>query len=350
MTGKTAVVAGAFGVVGQALIAHLEALGDWQVIGLSRRDALNGARAQHIAVDLTDAAASRQALAALPPVDIAFFAAYAPRATFAEEVAPNLAMLVNLVDAVEARSPKLQRIVLTQGSKWYGSHLGPYKTPANEDDPRLPIANFYYAQQDWLAARQQGKGWSWSALRPHAILGHAMGSAMSLLDVIAVYAAISKQLGLPLRFPGKPGAFTALYQMTDARLFARAMLWAATAPACANRAFNLTNGDLVRWCHLWPAIADAFQMPVGPVQTFSLAQAMADKEPLWRDMVQRHGLRSEALLRQLNWRFGDFVFGSDYDHVSNLTQARQAGWCESIDTTQVMVELLRDLRQRRIVP
>ena len=30
---------------------------------------------------------------------------------------------------------------------------------------------------------------------------------MSILSVIAVYASISKAFGLPLKFPGKPGAF-----------------------------------------------------------------------------------------------------------------------------------------------
>jgi hypothetical protein len=50
------------------------------------------------------------------------------------------------------------------------------------------------------------------------------------------------------------------------------------------------------------------------------------------------------------WRFGDFVFHSDHDHISNLTRARQAGWCESLDTGEALVELLRDLRARRIIP
>jgi hypothetical protein len=30
---------------------------------------------------------------------------------------------------------------------------------------------------------------------------------MSILPAIAVYASIAKELGLPLRFPGKPGAY-----------------------------------------------------------------------------------------------------------------------------------------------
>ena len=35
-----------------------------------------------------------------------------------------------------------------EGGKAYGSDLGPYKTPAREDDPRLMSPNFYYDQED----------------------------------------------------------------------------------------------------------------------------------------------------------------------------------------------------------
>ncbi|MGI4940609.1 MAG: NAD-dependent epimerase/dehydratase family protein, partial [Janthinobacterium lividum] len=168
-------MAGAFGAVGHSLVAHLQSRGDWQVIGLGRRQAPPGPNSRFIAVDLTDADATRSALSVLPPADAVFFAAYAPRPTPAEEVGPNLAMLQNLMAAVEPRSAALGRVVLLQGSKWYGNHLGPYKTPANEDDPRLPVPHFYYAQQDWLAQRQLNKPWIWSALRPHAVIGFVSG-------------------------------------------------------------------------------------------------------------------------------------------------------------------------------
>jgi nucleoside-diphosphate-sugar epimerase len=350
MAQRTAIVAGPFGAVGHSLVAHLEKAGDWQVIGLGRRRAAPGPQSRFIAVDLTDAAAARAALSDLPPADTVFFAAYAPRPTPAEEVVPNLAMLQAVMEAVEPRSPALNRVVLLQGSKWYGNHLGPYKTPANEDDPRLLAPHFYYAQQDWLAERQWGKSWTWSALRPHAVIGFAENSAMTLLNVLAVYAAVSKELGQPLRFPGKPGAYDAVYQMTDAGLLARAMVWAASEPACANQPFNITNGDLVRWCHLWPKIAAAFDMEVGPPQPLNLEAAMADKEPLWASMVARHGLRPSTLAQLASWRFGDFVFASNYDHISNLTRARQAGWCESLDTEAALIGQLRALRRERVVP
>jgi hypothetical protein len=112
-------------------------------------------------------------------------------------VVPDLAMLSNLVEAVEPRSPGLRLVVLLQGSKWYGSRLGRYKAPADEDDPRLPLPSFYYAQQDWLAARRRGRAWNWSALRPRRA-GLATGSAMSLLAVLAVLGAICRWLGVEL--------------------------------------------------------------------------------------------------------------------------------------------------------
>ena len=61
----------------------------------------------------------------------------------ADMVGPNLAMLANTVETVEATASNLQHVLVMQGTKYYGSHLGPFKTPAKEDDPRHPPPNFY---------------------------------------------------------------------------------------------------------------------------------------------------------------------------------------------------------------
>jgi hypothetical protein len=78
---------------------------------------------------------------------------------------------------------------------------------------------------------------------------------------IAVYAAICGELGVPFSFPGKRGAWTALYEVTDARILAQAAHWAATTPSAAGEAFNITNGDDFRWCNMWPKFADMFGLP-----------------------------------------------------------------------------------------
>lgn len=83
---------------------------------------------------------------------------------------------------------------------------------------------------------------------------------MNLAMVIAVYASIARELKVPLRFPGKPGAYGSLLEMTDAGLLARATVWAATDERCADQAFNINNGDLFRWSSLWPKIARFFDL------------------------------------------------------------------------------------------
>ncbi len=118
---------------------------------------------------------------------------------------------------------------------------------------------------------------------------------MSILPAIAVYAAISKELGLPLRFPGKPGAYGTIYQVTESSHFAGAALRAATEKRAANQAYNITNGDYFRWRNVWPRIAEVFGMKVGEVQTISLTQHMTDKAGLWEAMTKKYRLRKNRL-------------------------------------------------------
>ena len=114
-----------------------------------------------------------------------------------------------------------------------------FKTPVREDDPRLMPPNFYYDQEDFLRARQQGKSWSWTALRPEATLGFGNDNPMNLGMSITACAAISKELGLPLRFPGTEKSYQVLYQLTSADILAKATIWAGQSEAARNQTFNL---------------------------------------------------------------------------------------------------------------
>ena len=51
---------------------------------------------------------------------------------------------------------------------------------------------------------------------------------MNMATVIAVYASLCRELGLPLRFPGSTQTYHFIMEMTDAELLAKAMVWAAT--------------------------------------------------------------------------------------------------------------------------
>jgi nucleoside-diphosphate-sugar epimerase len=345
-----ALVVGAQGVIGRNLVAHLEQLGGWEIVGLSRRAGAASGAVRHISVDLLDEADVEAKLAGLSDVTHVFYAAFQDRPSWAELVAPNLAMLVNVVSAVECASPRLQHVSLMQGYKVYGAHLGPFKTPARETDPGHMPPEFNVDQQNWLAAQQAGKAWSWSAIRPSVVCGFALGNPMNLAMVIGVYAAMSRELGVPLRFPGSPGAYESLIEMTDAGLLARATVWAATEARCANQAFNINNGDIFRWSEMWPLIAQSFGLEAAPPLPMALDEVMADKEPLWNQMVEKHGLAPNSYADVSSWRFGDFVFGWDYDVIADGSKARRFGFHEFVDTREMFLGIFEDFRRRKVIP
>lgn len=349
-TRKTALVVGAHGVIGGNLINHLLSLDEWDVVGLSRRSSKSAGRVRYLSVDLLDPDDCRDKLRDLREVTHIFYAAYQDRPTWAELVPPNLAMLVNVVNAVEPVAKGLRHISLMQGYKVYGAHLGPFKTPARESDTNHMPPEFNIDQQDFLEQRQQGKAWSWSAIRPSVVCGYALGVPMNLTMVIAIYAAMSKELRLPLRFPGKPGAYDTLIEMTDAGLLARATLWAATDERGANQAFNINNGDLFRWNEMWPKLARMFDLEVAPPLPISLDIVMADKEPLWNVMVKKYALAPHSYAQVSSWRFGDAVFGWNYDFFADGSKARRHGFHEYVDTEQMFRNVFDDFRRRKIIP
>ncbi len=347
---KVALVVGANGIIGGNLIKHLVELGDWQVIGLSRRGSVSSEKVTYISVDLLNEAETKQKLRDLSSVTHIFYAAYQERPTWSELVAPNMAMLVNVVTAIEAIALNLQHVSLMQGYKVYGAHLGPFKTPARETDAEHMPPEFNVDQQKFLERQQKGKTWAWSALRPSVVGGVALGNPMNLGVAIAVYAAISKELGIPLRFPGKLGAYGSLLEMTDAHLLAKATVWAATSPACANQAFNIANGDLFRWSELWPKIAEYFEMETAPPLPMSLASVMGDKEGVWDHLVATYDLAKTPYKDVSSWEFSDFVFSWDYDMLADGSKARRFGFHEYIDTEKMFYAIFDALRKNKIIP
>jgi len=350
MENGTALIAGAQGIIGRNLITELKAQGGWDIIGLSRRGGADEEKVRHIAVDLLDPDDTRRKLAPLTAVTHVFYAAYQERGSWAELVAPNVAMLTNLLDGIEAAAPGLRHVSLMQGYKVYGAHLGPFKTPARETDPPPMPPEFNVDQQRLLETRQQGKAWSWAALRPSVVGGVALGNPMNLAVAIAVYASMSKELGLPLRFPGKPGAYDKLIEMTDSGLLARATIWAAREPRAANQAFNINNGDLFRWNDMWPKLARFFDMDVAPPMPLQLATVMADKELLWNAMIEKYGLAKTPYKDVSSWPFADFVFSWDYDFFADGSKARRIGFHDYVDSEEMFLRLFADLRRQRIIP
>src|SRR5262252_9959078 len=184
--GKFAFVAGATGAAATRLVEELLRQ-KWRVIGVSRKapkDTVDG-KITHLPADLLNADDLKLAISPYRDITHLFFTARASHEeTGVEPVAENVAMLRNALDAAEAASPLLEHVHLVQGTKWYGMHLGNFKTPARENDPRHLPPNFYYNQQDLIIERQEGKQWTWSASRPYFLIDFAPDRPRNVVSVV----------------------------------------------------------------------------------------------------------------------------------------------------------------------
>lgn len=342
-----ALVAGSAGVIGAHAAAEYAAIPGWKVRGAARRDQ-PGVDWEALAVDLSQARGAREGLAAARDTTHLVFGAYVERGGEQQQIDDNLALLRNTLDALG--DAPLQHVTLYQGGKAYGAHLKGFKTPARERDPRLLVPNFYYAQEDLLREEAARRGFRVTLLRPEGVVGFATGNPMNILTVVAVHAAISRELGLPLRFPGSRAAGEALYQVTDAELLARATVWAGSEPAAAGEVFNVTNGDQFRWVHAYAAIAEHLGMEHDEPQDFPLSSIMPMHEGTWQRAVQRHGLLPTPYADLVRWQFGDFLFHSEFDNVTSTVKVRRAGFGECHDSIDRFLELLDVLAERKVVP
>jgi hypothetical protein len=52
----------------------------------------------------------------------------------------------------------------------------------------------------------------------------------------------------------------------------------------------------------------------------------------------------------VTWPFLDYAFANGFDQMSSLTNLRQAGWTEVLDTEATVTDQLQKLRDNRIIP
>jgi nucleoside-diphosphate-sugar epimerase len=344
---NVALVAGAGGIIGNA-VAHELLRQGWRVRSLGRRPV---AGLEPVTTDLTDEAATKSALLQAADTTHVFYASLNPDPDLATEAKRNAAMLGNLLDGLEAAKAPLRRVVIYQGFKIYGIHLGAkVRTPARESDPIHMPPNLYLAQEAELRERAARSSWDYVALRPDVIVGDVYGNPMNIALVIGVFAAISRELGVPLRFPGTDQAFGQLVQLTDSGLLARASLWAATSPDAAGEAFNVTNGDIFRWERMWDDVAAHLDLPTAPPIPLTLVRHMADKGPVWRRIAERHELIEPDLDKLVGWGFGDFIFHTETDVISDVNKIYRAGFKERMDSATSLLSALDSLKRQRILP
>ncbi|UAK25944.1 SDR family oxidoreductase [Sphingomonas nostoxanthinifaciens] len=351
----TALVVGASGIVGGATARLLRQEG-WTVHGLARRPVAQAGVAP-VAADLQDAQATAAALAGLRP-DAVFITTWLRQDSEAENIRVNSAMVRNLLDGLRSAGAPPRHVALVTGLKHY---LGPFEaygkgalpqTPFREEQGRLDVDNFYYAQEDEVFAAAARDGFTWSVHRPHTVIGKAVGNAMNMGTTLAVYATLCRETGRPFRFPGSPAQWDGLTDMTDAALLARHLLWATETPAAANEAFNVVNGDVFRWKWMWGRIADWFGLEPAPFDgtIVPLEQQMADDAPIWRRIAERDGLAEVDLGRLASPWHTDADLGRPIEVVTDMGKSRRMGFTAYQPTDDAFIRLFEQLRAERLIP
>jgi nucleoside-diphosphate-sugar epimerase len=351
MSTNTILVVGGNGIIGRNAVSYLHSTGQWSVIVTSASPLDYESPARYVQLDLLDEQAVAKQAEQLWEVTHVLYAAYIEGKTLAAQTQVNLALLRNLVTGLEAVAPDFRHITFIQGGKAYGAHLGRYKTPALENDPRHFPPNFYYSQEDFLREQSAGKAWSWTAVRPDIVVGFAVGNPMNLANLIAVYASLCKELNVPFRFPGSLQAYHVLVNVTDATVLAKAVEWVATHEECQEQIYNVTNGDIFRWSQLWPRFAEYFGVEYAEPITFPLKEYMEDKAELWQQMVQKYNLKSHTLDELAQWPFGDFIFNVEADAFFDVNKLRRAGFYEMhLDSFTSFRNQFEHLKAEKIIP
>jgi nucleoside-diphosphate-sugar epimerase len=352
---KIALIAGASGIVGQNLASLLVEQGDWEVLGLARRP-LSLAGVTPVAADLQDPASLRSALADVKPTHV-FLATWLRQPTEAENIRVNGGMVRNLLDALAGKG-SVEHVALVTGLKHY---LGPFEsygkgtlpaTPFREEQGRLPVENFYYAQEDVVFEAAAREGYAWSVHRPHTIIGYALGNAMNMGVTLAVYASICKATGMPFVFPGSSAQWHGVTDMTDARVLAKQLLWASTTPAAKNEAFNIVNGDVFRWSWMWSQIASYFGIEAGmfPSRTTTLEEQLAEAAPLWTEIAAKHGLVQTDMHALISAWHTDADLGRPVEVFTDMGKSRKLGFLDYQSTADSFTDLFDRLRAERVIP
>ena len=352
--GKNALIVGASGIAGSA-VADLLSQEAWAVTGLARKPVSSRGVAP-LAADLLDPPGLREALADARP-ELVVITTWIKRPTEAEMVEVNGRALRDLLEALRA-GKSVRHVALVTGLKHY---LGPFEaygqgkvppTPFRETQGRLDVPNFYYAQEDAVIEAAKRDGFTWSVHRAHTIIGKAVGNAMNMGTTLAVYATLCRELGRPFMFPGSPKQWECLTDMTDARLLADHVLWAATTPRAANEAFNVVDGDVFRWSWMWGRIAGWFGIEAEPFDgtVRPLEEQMAHDSAAWVRIAERDGLAELKLEDLASPWHTDGDLGRPIEVVTDMSKSRRLGFAAYQATDEAFFDLFERLRSDRLIP
>ena len=184
---------------------------------------------------------------------------------FPANINGTVTLFANFIAAIQQTAIKPRRFMLQTGTKHYGFYLGPASLPAFESDARIQLdRNFYYEQEDTLAAYCQSAGAAWNVARPNYIVGAVRDGALNHLIGFGIYAAVQAHLGKPISFPGDYGAWDREQVQSTGLLNAYFEEWLVLTEKAANEAFNIHDGLSFTWGRLWPYLAQWYKTPWSP--------------------------------------------------------------------------------------
>jgi nucleoside-diphosphate-sugar epimerase len=363
----TVLIAGASGVVGQAAARHFASLPGWRVVSVSRRPPSVSGASEWLPLDLGDEGQCDRVLSSRRDITHVVYAALYEADGLVtgwlnEQVMQrNEFMLRNLMEPLLAAAP-IEHVSLMQGTKAYGMHhpsigWAGVKNPLRERDGRAVHPNFYFLQEDYLRARQEGASWALTTFRPTVIYGDAIGNNMNLIPVLGAWAALLRAEGRPLDFPGRHVS-TMVKEAVDADLVARALAWAATCPDAHGGTFNLTNGDVFLWQNVWPAIAEIMGMRVGEHRYVQLAEEMPRRSEQWAALVDQFKLRAPrdilAFVGLNSLVYADNLLSGEDPPVGPVLHStvavRKAGFHDCMDSEAMFGKWFRRLVDQGLLP
>ncbi|KMQ61582.1 NAD-dependent dehydratase [Chryseobacterium angstadtii] len=353
---NTALVVGATGITGSNLAQELITQG-WTVYGLSRNPNHNIPQLRSVKADLLDTESLSTALKETSPTHV-YFTTWMRNDTEEENIRINSALVRNLLDVL-APKQSVKHVALVTGLKHY---LGPFEayakegrlpeTPVREEHPRLPLPNFYYAQEDEIYKASARDGFTWSIHRPHTVIGYAVGNLMNMGTTLAVYASICKETGRKFIWPGSPEQWNGVSDVTDARILAKQLVWASTTESAKNKAFNIANGDVFRWKWLWKRLADWFGIESedfdGTVRP--LENELNNDKEVWKTIAEKYNLQETSLDRLASAWHTDLDLGRPLEVMCDMSESRKLGFSDYQNTEESFTGLFEKLRAERLIP
>ncbi|KAI9037295.1 SDR family oxidoreductase [Aspergillus affinis] len=372
---KVALVTGANGISGHAIVEHLIRRPDteWSKIIVTSRSQLQSywvdPRVEFIALDFLEPKETivRKMKAICSDVTHAYFTSYIHNNDFFKLAEKNCPLFRNFLEAIDTVCPSLERVCLQTGGKHYGVQFQESNTLLHEDLPRYcgpgSESIFYYQQEDDLFEIQKRRNtWHYNIIRPFGIVGFTPQFAgMNEAVPIAQYFLICRELGEEPKWPGSLNTYHSPQGMSYSPGIADLTIFATTRDHCKDEAFNHVNGDVLVSKFLWQRLGEHFNMHAPNYSSVldekksqvDLGEWAKDKVPVWERIVAKYGGRVDSFridaFEMMNWFFNpncDVIT----PYVGSINKARKAGWGRVDDSYDIWALTLQSYENAGVLP